>query len=227
MALHLQKVDKFIFPLLRHVIKPRNLSNEDDIDFFTAICEKCGTPKDMDDPFCVGDSWDFNFDKIRSLYFFDDALKPYLHLLKYKQYYITGRYFGRQLAKHIDKEYFKNIDYIIPIPLHHTRYRERGYNQSLMICEGINHKLYNIPILHKAVKRVKKTSTQTQLTRSERQKNISGIFKIGDRFARDLSGKNILLVDDVFTTGATVNELAKALKAAGIKQVDIWVCSRA
>jgi ComF family protein len=190
-------------------------------------CTRCGTPLGQEDPFCQGGDWSFTFDRVRSYLLFDDAIKPFLHLLKYKQFFTMGRSLGRLLAKHTDPEYFTGVDFIIPIPLHPTRQRDRGYNQSLMLAQGIQKRYRNLPIFDKAVQRIRQTGTQTKLTRSGRQHNIAGIFAVPEKFRPQLQGRTILLVDDVFTTGATVNEGAATLKEAGAGEVRVLTLARA
>jgi len=108
------------------------------------------------------------------------------------------------------------IDLIIPIPLHRLRKIDRGYNQSYYIAKGLS-KYFNIPLSGKILFRSKFTKSQTTLNLKEREENISGAFNLKKH--KTVSGKNILLVDDVITTGATTNECAKVLLEAGANNV--------
>lgn len=103
----------------------------------------------------------------------------------------------------------KDYDYIIPTPLHHVRLRERGFNQSDLIARELSKKL-GIPVLKTGIIRKRYTEHQVSLTKSEREENLRNAFYV--RKAERFKDKRILLVDDVYTTGSTLNNLAKAFK---------------
>lgn len=105
---------------------------------------------------------------------------------------------------------------IIPLPLHHRRYLERGFNQSQIIAQYIG-KYLNIPVINDVLIRTKYTKHQTKLNMNKRLKNISGVFSINNK--QKIIGKKILLVDDVVTTGASLNEAAKILRQNGAIKV--------
>ncbi|MFO7802203.1 MAG: ComF family protein [Desulfovermiculus sp.] len=108
---------------------------------------------------------------------------------------------------------------IIPVPLHKRRLRERGFNQSLEIARGLSRRL-NVPIQPRALERMRWTRAQSGLERKERQKNVRGAFRaVPDR----VQGKHVLLVDDVSTTGATLQACARSLRRAGAHRVDVLV----
>jgi ComF family protein len=118
---------------------------------------------------------------------------------------------GRQLGYDLKQlNWADNIDMIIPIPLHEKKEAERGYNQSVLIAEGMSD-ILNIPVAANILVRTRYTESQTQKTRTERLENMKDAFKtVGD----SLSGKHILLVDDVLTTGATLEAAALALTSS-------------
>lgn len=132
------------------------------------------------------------------------------HNLIYKLKYGGGKnigiYLGRMLGALVAKDY--KPDYIIPIPLHKKRKLKRGYNQSLYIANGIS-KVIGSKVLDKAVFRIINNSSQTGRSHSERKNNAEGIFKFNNTYENTLSGKHILIVDDVFTTGSTINSCIK------------------
>ena len=113
-------------------------------------------------------------------------------------------------------------DALLPVPLHKTRLAKRGFNQSLEISRKIA-KEKNIPLLINTIGRVKNTEAQTHLNKQQRLKNVKGCFKILDAPL----AKHIVIVDDVITTGATTNELARLLKSAGVDKVGVWSIARA
>ena len=148
----------------------------------------------------------------------DKELQTLVHELKYNKRFLNGVFLGKQIAelrKSIIAEW--EIDLIIPIPLHMLKLAERGYNQAYYISKGLSKKL-NIPIKSKIIKRKKFTQSQTKLTRKEREDNLTGAFKL-TRQGKILEGKNVLIIDDVITTGATTNECAKVLINAEAKKV--------
>ena len=110
------------------------------------------------------------------------------------------------------------IDLIIPVPLHRSRESQRGYNQSLCIAKGIS-KALNVPINSVSLLRKKTTGSQTKKGRYKRFENMQQVFSVADTAA--LKGKHILLVDDVITTGATMEACGIALFEAGIKKLSI------
>ena len=146
-----------------------------------------------------------------SLYVFekDKELQHIIHSLKYNKRFSTGKFLGNILAENLKQKISRwKIDFIIPVPLHHLKKAERGYNQSFYIAKGLSKGL-NIPVAQNFIKRKRFTESQTTMTLKERQGNIEGAFKAKRNL--NLKGKNILLVDDVITTGSTVLECGKVL----------------
>jgi ComF family protein len=137
------------------------------------------------------------------------AVQHSLHLLKYKGRKEIGIYFGRKMGDHLKQsQRFQNCEIIIPLPLFSAREKKRGYNQAAMIAVGIAPQL-EIPVVYDAVIRTKKTATQTHKSRIERWENMRSTFKIRD--PQKILGKHILLVDDVVTTGASLEACALTL----------------
>lgn len=116
---------------------------------------------------------------------------------------------------HLD---IKQFEYIAPIPLFPSRLRERGYNQSQLLAEEVSRK-YNIRLSMNNLVRIRATEHQTSLSEKERWTNIYGAFRIKN--LAEFSGKNILVIDDLLTTGATASEAARTLKDAGAKTVGV------
>lgn len=142
-----------------------------------------------------------------------------LHRFKYKGRKEIGNYLGRLLADELKKSnWLDTIDYIIPVPLHRSKMYKRGYNQAQSFAEGIA-AVSGIPVLAKAMIRNRPTETQTRKTRAERIENVRDVFSLKqpDR----VRNKHILLVDDVLTTGATLESCALALQRAVPVQISI------
>ena len=119
---------------------------------------------------------------------------------------------------------FREADYLIPVPLHLSRLRERGYNQSDLLAEGIAAEL-GIPCLKDALVRKKRTKTMSALDPERRLRNVERAFAVVERST--LEGQRIVLVDDVFTTGATVDACARVLREAGVAEVNVLTAVRA
>ena len=114
------------------------------------------------------------------------------------------------------KNMFGNIDAIIAVPLHRKRRKERGFNQAYLIARRLGKKLH-IRVEGRVLLRIKKSMPQMDLPAHQRERNVMGAFKV--RKAKRIEGKRILLIDDVMTTGATVNECARVLKRSGSKEI--------
>jgi ComF family protein len=139
-----------------------------------------------------------------------------IHQLKYRGKreigYRLGFLFGYELIQIIE---FQEIDAVIPVPLHKKKQRKRGYNQTIEICKGISEAM-NKPLITGNLIRKKHTSSQTSKGRFDRWENVSGIFDVKN--TNELEGKHLLLVDDVITTGATLDSCcAELLKISGVK----------
>lgn len=120
------------------------------------------------------------------------------------------------------KEIEDKVDYIIPVPLHKTRLISRRYNQSAIICQQIATKL-KFNFIGNLLVRIKNTKSQNKLNRQDRLKNTKKVFYVNKYYQNKIRGKNILLIDDVITTGATIDNCCIALKK--YKANKIYVCS--
>ena len=118
---------------------------------------------------------------------------------------------------------FKDCDLLVPVPIHSKRYKERGFNQSEIMAERLA-ELTGIKTAADTIIRTKETAPQSSLNASERRKNIKGAFEFGNG---DVKGMNILLIDDIFTTGATLNECASVLLKNGAKEVNCYTFAAA
>lgn len=159
-----------------------------------------------------------DFDATHSLFTYDFPLDAMMQRYKYGSMLNLAYFFGKVLYK---KASLGNIDLIISMPMHPTRLKERGFNQSLEIAKVIT-KDHPEKLNYTLVQRQRYTSPQASLPLKERVKNIKGVFATN----ADLTGKRIAIVDDVMTTGASLNELAKTLKLAGATHVECWVVAR-
>jgi ComF family protein len=149
-------------------------------------------------------------------YFTNDGLLQHLlHQLKYRGRKEVGIYLGRQFAYDLQQSRWQPVDYIIPVPLHRKKEAVRGYNQSLLIAEGLS-RVLKAPVAADILLRPRHTESQTKKTRTERLKNMENAFQVNKN--GKIVNKHILLVDDVLTTGATLEACALALlKTENIK----------
>jgi len=147
-----------------------------------------------------------------SIFFYrkGELLQTLIHQLKYKGSKNNGTYLGSLAGKVIAKESLpQEFDLLLPVPLHYQKQKIRGYNQSEIICEGIN-EVTQIPIDKASVIRTIHSDSQTRRSRYERWENVEGIFKV--IHPHRIENKHLLLVDDVVTTGSTIEALYMALK---------------
>lgn len=137
--------------------------------------------------------------------------------LKFRERLILARHLASKLGQRIEVR----PDYIVPMPLHSARLRERGFNQSLELARRVASSL-GVPLLIHSCQRVRDTPPQSALNWKERDKNVRKAFACTQNF----SGKHVAILDDVMTSGASLNELALALRRAGAREVSAWVVAR-
>ncbi len=200
------------------------------------LCLLCGVPfenKEGEDHVCGKCLTDFQtFGKARSLGAYDLTLKATIRCLKYQGKIRLAGPLGKLLRQTLLQYWdYDSIDFIIPVPLHAKRFRSRGFNQAYLLIRewqfikkihGIDSR--KLIVATDILIRQKYTLPQTGLKQKERQGNVRNAFKVIN--PANLKGKTILLVDDVFTTGATVNECARVLLKGGAENVDVLTLAR-
>ena len=149
----------------------------------------------------------------QSAFFIDftkkEGIQQVLHSIKYQNQKKLGIYLAEELAKKLGKEFFKSIDLLISVPLHPKKLAIRGFNQADLLAYGIQ-KHFDVPLDSTSFIRKVFTESQTKKNRLERWKNVQNAFEVADKKA--LHKKHILLLDDVFTTGATLEACIKTLQ---------------
>lgn len=175
----------------------------------TDMCSKCGAPLNKTTKICDDCKLiKFNFDEARASFEYSGKAKNLILALKYK----NKKYLAKEFARLMYECYLKwgvVVDMLVPVPISDKRRKFRGYNQSEIIAEEFA-KLTGISTFTNIVARIDNDTTQQHSTRKERFENMKGVFKLLDK--SPLTDKNILIIDDVYTTGATANELSTMLK---------------
>ncbi len=156
-----------------------------------------------------------------SCFYFEQQgrLQKVIHLLKYQGIRSMGVMLGKEIGYRIlQSTAFGSADVLLPVPLHKLRQRERGFNQSEIICEGIS-TVTGIPTRANVIHRVKYTQSQTKLNLEERRSNVGDAFRINPHYSEAVKRKRVILVDDVITTGSTISACAKELVREGAEFV--------
>jgi competence protein ComFC len=192
------------------------------------FCERCGLPfeGDLTTAFVCTNCHDLelHFSSARSAVVAKTAVLEAIHRFKYQRALWFENFLADLLVRAAAPELKKdNWDFIVPVPLHPLKLREREFNQAERLAAHLS-RATNIPLNAKTLRRVAPTSTQTLLTRDQRATNMKNAFAIRPR--AKLNGKRIVLLDDVFTTGATTNACARALRDAGAAAVSVWTVAR-
>ncbi len=157
---------------------------------------------------------------------YDGTLRELILLFKYSRLSLLGRPLGRLAAARLkdDPGFLEGVDALVPVPLHRRRRRERGFNQSAVLAREIS-RAVGPPVLEKCLVRTGDAPPQVTLEAEARERNVRGLYTV--RRPRLIEGRTILVVDDVFTTGATLGECSRVLAAAGAKEVRGLTLARA
>lgn len=158
-------------------------------------------------------------DKVITAYCFDEPLRTLLHEFKYREGLHLLTFLTSLMLQALPKEGYQT-ECLIPVPMHIKRLRHRGFNQAAELTKHLARKL-NLPYDLAHCKKTLNTRPQAGLNANARQKNLRGAFQASPR-----NYKHITLIDDLFTTGSTANELARMLKGQGVTRVDLWCCAR-
>lgn len=165
------------------------------------------------------------FSGVLSVWQFDPHVQTVIHFLKYQHFKSLAKKVGAFMAeKVVNAGIYIDQSLLIPVPLHKTRTRERGYNQSELLCQAIAGAT-GIEYEAKILKRIRYTLSQTNLNVKQRSANVKNAFKVNSR--DKLKNKTVILVDDVITTGATMNACAKELIKNGAKEIIILSATQA
>jgi ComF family protein len=165
-----------------------------------------------------------SYNRARAAVRFDEISRALVHALKYGDRLDLAPMMGRWIS-YAGRELLAEADALVPVPLHWRRLWARRFNQSAMLAATISAES-GVPIAAASLKRVKATVQQTGLSRPERGDNIQGAFRVPDEGKAAVAGRRLVLVDDVLTSGATVEGCARALLRAGAANVDVLIFAR-
>ncbi len=164
------------------------------------------------------------YDRARAAVRYDDIARALVHGFKYGDRMELAPMMGRWMAR-AGHELLAEADSLVPVPLHWRRLWARRFNQSAALAGAIS-ALSDVPVLHGALRRTRATTQQVGLSRNQRADNVQGAFKVQAAQKADVKGKRLILIDDVLTSGATVDTCARALLRAGAAHVDVLVFAR-
>lgn len=164
------------------------------------------------------------FDRARAVARYDGPMRALIHDFKFRDTHNARRLFGRWLME-AGGTLLGDADLIIPVPLARWRLISRRFNQAQLLAAEVG-RLAGKPVNVTALRRNRSTAHQVGLTRRERERNVAGAFTVDAGGVSAIAGRNVLLIDDVMTTGATANAVARTLKAAGAARVDVLVLAR-
>lgn len=187
------------------------------------VCDRYGLPLPVDhgqlllSPLAIADPPVFR--RARAVARYDGLARELVHRLKYGDRLELGTAMGRAMAR-AGQELLAETDLVVPVPLHLFRLWSRRFNQAALLADIIAFER-KIPMIPDALRRIKRTKPQVGLSRTERTDNLNRAFAVNEAHRLAISGKRILLVDDVMTTASTANAASRTLLKAGAKEVDV------
>jgi len=187
------------------------------------LCYNCSSKlkRNYDPYYLKKELGDIYINNVFYLYYYDHILRELIHYFKYREVKVVGNFFAYKAANIIKTEYpyLLEVDGIVSVPMHPTRRRERIYNHAVLFASKLS-QLLNIYDYSHTIVKTKNTTKQSLSIFEDRFIKPRNTFKVKNDY--DFTGKTLMLVDDVFTTGATANELAKILKKNGAKIVHVF-----
>ena len=188
------------------------------------VCEKCGRRVGMENSLCENCAkYEFEFDLAASAYCYEGAMRELIHKLKYSGEQWIADLMASTMCEILSQRGWE-IDIITFVPMYKLKQRARGYNQAELLAKGVA-KSCGVEC-KEILKRSKNITPQSKLDKSERMENIKDAIVINDKLDIDLDGKRVLVIDDILTTGSSLNECARVLKKMGATQVyGLCLCS--
>jgi ComF family protein len=162
-----------------------------------------------------------HFDRAVAAGWYEGVLAKAIHLFKYRGKTLLTRHLGAHLLRAMER--IPGVDGLVPVPLHPSRLREREFNQALLLCDYLRAES-NLPVIPDGLERIRGTPPQIGLSHKDRRRNVRRAFAL--KRPERIEGRRIALIDDVLTTGATVNDCARALKRGGAERVCVLTVAR-
>lgn len=181
-------------------------------------CKKCGKPiRYAEKEYCEDcQKRQFYFEQGRSIWLHKEPVTWSVYQFKYHNRRVFAEFYAKELWRLYGKKLKDwGIEAIIPVPLHWRRKRDRGFNQAELVARKLG-KYARIPVHTRAVMRVRYTKRQKELNDKERKKNLKGAFRVSKGWKKV---SKVLLIDDIYTTGNTIDEIARELKANGVEKI--------
>ena len=229
---YLKKMEAWLLPFTcilcknkSHSLRDLCTECEERLPFLKKSCLRCAYPvaKSIYCEACVTTEPPYHF--IGALYLYQAPIMQLILELKFNNALANARLLGELLAQKIKNVWYSNQplpDVILPIPLHSSRLKERGFNQAIEIARPVA-KVINRSLACHTAYRIKATLAQATLNLTERRQNMKQAFSID----KNISNLHIAVIDDVMTTGETIREFCKTLKQSGARKIDVWCCARA
>ena len=164
------------------------------------------------------------YDRARAAVRYDDIARALVHAFKYGDRLDLAPTMGRWMAR-AGSELTQEADALVPVPLHWRRLWSRRFNQSAALAGSVS-QICGVPVLYETLKRIRATAQQVGLSKPQRAENVQGAFRVPPERRAEVAGRRLLLIDDVLTSGATVDTCARALLRAGAAHVDVLVFAR-
>lgn len=182
-----------------------------------SYCMKCGKPVEEDEEYCSDCIRSTHeYEEGRAALVYDEITSKSIYRFKYNHKKEYAKVYGRIIDERLGEKIRSwKADAIIPVPVHRSKQRKRGYNQAGLIADELSKRL-KIPVCDSLVVRNMATTVQKELSAADRQNNLKKAFKVT---RNDVKYRSVLIVDDIYTTGATVDAMARCLKGVGIQNV--------
>jgi len=194
------------------------------LDTLTCQCDRCGLELVRSVALCGRCTTRLpNFDHCQPAFAYRGAIEGLIQRFKFGGDLAAGRVLAQLMARRAAAQRWVRPQLLIPVPLHRNRRWRRGFNQAEMLCRDLSRSMQNLPWVN-ALRRRRATRAQSDLPADRRRGNVRGAFAL---HYLPPGSRHIALVDDVMTTGSTLDECARILKRAGVERVDLWVLARA
>ena len=213
---YLKTVKNIVFPCLclcceeKISCGPICLKCQEKITFLSGnLCRYCARPLSADKPICsLCQNKLHPYNRLISATAYKEPIVSLIHLFKYKNYDYLDKFFSSLIVKHLNDIHFKpfSYDFIIPVPMHKHKLKIRGYNQAQLLAKLLSNN-FKIPLRNDIIDTVNIRPSQAKLQKQKRQENVKGVFAA----RKNLKNKKIILIDDIFTTGATAASCCQAL----------------